>query len=257
MFPRRTHPSAPIRLTSTKNPLLREIRKAVDRGSLTHDGLCVAEGFHLLAEARRSSCSVEAVIASDSAAARAGEGAITVPDEVFAAIASTETTQGVITLVRPPEYQLADMMSKPNPLLLVLDALQDPGNAGTLIRAAEAFGASGVAMTRGCVSPWNPKALRASAGSAFRVPVVTGVTPADITIPVLATLPGSGRYLEDVSLRGSTAIVIGSEARGVSSEWLASASGVTIRTAGVESLNAAMAGAIVLYEASRQRSSTA
>jgi TrmH family RNA methyltransferase len=254
MFPRRTHTSAATRLTSTKNPLLREVRRAVERGSLTSDGLCVAEGFHLLEEALRSPCEVEAVIASDTAAPRVHGDFISVPDDIFSVIASTETTQGVLTLVRPPEASL-DVIFAGVPLVLVLDGIQDPGNAGTLLRAAEAFGATGVLVAKGTVNPWNPKSLRASAGSAFRIPVLRDATPEMLEgrgARVWATLP-HGSAEANPNFVAPTVLIIGSEARGVSREWAAVAEALTIPTRGVESLNAAMAGTILLYEASRQR----
>src|SRR3954454_4425527 len=102
MFPRRTHSTPYGRITSSKNPLLREIRKAVDRGSLTSEGLAVAEGFHLLEEARRGPVQIEMIVAAESAADRIAEGRepmTIVPDSVLASISSTETTQGIITLV--------------------------------------------------------------------------------------------------------------------------------------------------------------
>ncbi len=200
---------------------------------------------------------METVIASDSAAPRVDGDYISVPDEVFQAIASTETSQGVLALVRPRAYD-PDYLFRDVPLVLVLDGLQDPGNAGTLIRAAEAFGATGVMLTPGSVNPWNPKAIRASAGSAFRVPVLRDATPdvlAGRPVRLLATLPhADATSLPD--LASATVLVIGSEARGVSREWAAIAGAVTIPTRGVESLNAGIAGSILLYEAARQRMST-
>ena len=93
-------------------------------------------------------------------------------------LAATETSQGVIALVQPPAWKLEQICSRAQPLVVVLDGLQDPGNAGTIVRAAEAFGATGVVFLKGTVSPHNPKTLRASAGSLFRVPFVHGVDAA-------------------------------------------------------------------------------
>src|SRR5690349_20277977 len=133
MSPRRTHLSSEVSITSRKNPLLKEIRKATERGSLTDDGLCVAEGFHLLEEARRGPCTIESILASQSAAPRIEEEVIVVADSVFSEIASTETSQGVVTLVRPASFTLEDLC-RGVPLIVVLDGIQDPGNAGTLVR---------------------------------------------------------------------------------------------------------------------------
>jgi TrmH family RNA methyltransferase len=143
-----------------------------------------------------------------------------------------------------------------------MDGVQDPGNAGTIVRAAEAFGASGVLFLKGTVSPWNPKTLRASAGSLFRVPFVTGIEPPEAvsairlhSLRTFAAMPftGSEKLVHAADLTGNCAIVVGSEGRGVSPELRAVAEGLAIPTAGVESLNAAVAASILLYEARRQR----
>jgi TrmH family RNA methyltransferase len=162
------------------------------------------------------------------------------------------------------------------PLLLVAAGLQDPGNLGTLIRSAEAFAATAVLTTPGTVSPWNQKALRASAGSVFRVPVVA-VSHADLAalksrrIRLLAAIApeshsdarGNGTRVERPSnampdLTQPTALMIGNEGAGLSPDLLALADArISIPTPGpVESLNAAIAGSLLLYEASRQREAT-
>ena len=143
----------------------------------------------------------------------------------------------------------------------MLDGLQDPGNAGAIVRAGEAFGATGVLFTKGTVSPFNPKTLRAAAGSLFRVPFVYGLDVNLVRaalqqrhVDVYATMPRGARPLADTDLRSKCALVIGSEAHGVSEPLRCGAVGISIPTLGVESLNAAVAAGIVLYEAQRQRS---
>ena len=175
----------PSELTSTKNPLLKDVRRAITRGGLTTDGFCIAETFHLLEEALRSECSIQTVIASESVRAtverRVGGlkniNLVRVPDNLYAEISATESGQGVMALVKPPEWQL-DQLLRGKPLVMILDGVQDPGNAGAIVRAAEAFGASGVIFIKGSVNPYNPKAIRASAGSIFRVPTVASLDPA-------------------------------------------------------------------------------
>jgi TrmH family RNA methyltransferase len=146
-------------------------------------------------------------------------------------------------------------------MAIMLDGLQDPGNAGAVVRAAEAFGASGVLFTKGTVSPFNPKTLRAAAGSLFRVPFVhnvdAGVAHAALVkekIAIYAAMPSKGAAPDAVDLTGNCALVIGSEAHGVSERMRGGAIGLSIPTVGVESLNAAVAAGILLYEARRQRS---
>jgi TrmH family RNA methyltransferase len=254
-------------ITSPHNPILKEVRRAVARGGLTNDGLCVAEGFHLLEEALRSGLEIPAILATEatiSAAAAIAKNAektrlLTTSEALFRDFSSTENSQGVITLVRPRVWGEDDLFAAPA-LVLVLDGIQDPGNAGTLIRSAEAFGATGVLLLKGCVNPWNPKALRASAGSLFRLPVLDLLTPADAIaaftrreLPLWTTLVDEGLPLVEAGLASACGIAVGSEAHGISAELRRFSRALTIPTRSVESLNAATAGAIVLYEAARQR----
>jgi TrmH family RNA methyltransferase len=249
-------------LTSAKNPALKEIRKAIARGGLTERGLCVAEGFHLLEEALRGGLRIEAVFVTEDAQAAVtrliGPKRITLVSEpLFRTIASTETSQGVLALVRPPAWKLAQLFG-PRPLIVALDGIQDPGNAGAIIRASEAFGASGVMLLKGSVDPYNPKALRASAGSTFRVPLIaaleaTAFVEAARDLNVYALLPGGDQFIHAADLTAGCALVIGAEGRGVSAQLREASRGLRIETHGVESLNAAMAAGIALYEAHKQR----
>jgi TrmH family RNA methyltransferase len=136
-------------------------------------------------------------------------------------------------------------------LVLVLDAIQDPGNAGTLLRTAEAFSATGAVFLSGTVSRWNPKLLRAASGSTFRLPAIAGQP--DIPVRLFAADAHAGALPWEAEFREPCAIVVGSEAHGVSPEWAARATRVRIPTSGVESLNAAVAASILLYEAAKQR----
>jgi len=241
-------------LTSAHNPLLKDIRKAVHQGGLTQDGCAVAEGFHLLEEARRSPCRIQAVIAAESVASSVSPDYV-VPDVLFASLASTETTQGVLALVKPKAWTAADIFQSPA-LVLVLDGIQDPGNAGTLLRAAEAFRATGVVFLKGTVNPFNPKCLRASAGSVFRVPLLTGETSEILEqqkIELYALAAHAGLPITHADFRKDCALIVGSEGQGVRPDLLAGAQPVQIPSSGVESLNAALAAGIALYEARRQR----
>jgi TrmH family RNA methyltransferase len=256
-------------LTSPANPLLRDLRRAVSRGALTSDGLWVAEGFHLLEEALRSDCPAPVVLASESVRATverhvgglAGTRTVVLPDKLFQSISATETSQGVIALVRPPEWRI-EQIFRGQSLVVVIDGLQDPGNAGAIVRAAEAFGATGVMFVKGSASPFHPKTLRASAGSLFRVPFI-GAIDAPLAsaalrqhrLDIYAAMPhtGSERLAEDVDLSRRCALVVGNEGRGVSDELRSIAEDVAIPTVGVESLNAAVAASVLLYEVRRQR----
>jgi len=254
----------PATITSAANPLLKDVRRAIARNGITAGGLCVAEGLHLLEEAIGSGCEVAHVLAAESAEAEAQRVArrrVTVlPESLFRTIATTETSQGVVSLVRPPEWTIDDLF-RGSPLVVVLDGVQDPGNAGAIVRAAEAFEATGVLFVKGSASPLNPKALRASTGSAFRVPWVAGVDAEAVRMACerhrvirLAAVPSAGRRPADTRYSDPCALIIGSEGRGVSAELRDGATEVSIPTARVESLNAAMAAGILLYEIRRQRS---
>ncbi len=254
-------------LTSPKNPLLKDVRKAIVRGTLTDDGCAVAESFHLLEEALRSDCRVQAVLAAESVRTAVeshvrrlkGMRVMVLSDELFARLSSTETSQGVIALVRPPAWKL-EQLFRGRSLVVALDGLQDPGNAGAILRAAEAFGATGVLFLKGAVSPYNPKAMRASAGSVFRLPLVTGFDPElaraafeQQRLDIYAAMPGARKNLTDIDLTRKCAIIVGSEGHGVSEKLRAGAIDLRIPTTGVDSLNVAMAAGVILYEARRQR----
>ena len=254
-------------LTSPRNRLLKEVRKAILRGTTTEQGFSVAESFHLLEEALRGDCEVGAVLAAESVRS-AVEGHVrglkkiqvtVLPDDLFRSISTTEASQGVIALVRPPAWTL-DQLFRGQALAVILDGLQDPGNAGAILRAAEAFGATGVAFLKGTVDPYNPKCLRASAGSVFRVPLVAALDHHLLMaaieqrkIDLVALSPQASREIGTVNFSRRCAIIIGSEGRGVSEPMRAKAAEARIPTVGVESLNAALAAGIALYAARGQR----
>jgi RNA methyltransferase, TrmH family len=256
-------------VTSAANPLLKDVKRAIGRGTVTEQGLCVAESFHLLEEALRSDRRVPVVLASESVKTTVERHVsglresrmFVLPDRLFQSVSSTETSQGVIALVEPPSWSM-DQLFRGQSLVVVLDGLQDPGNAGAIARAAEAFGATGLMFVKGSVNPHHPKALRASAGSLFRLPYVFGIDPPlaraalqQKRIEVYAAMPftGTQQMAGDVDFGRKCAIVIGSEGRGVSQELHGIARDVAIPTVAVESLNAAVATAVLLYEARRQR----
>jgi TrmH family RNA methyltransferase len=261
-------------ITSAANPLLKDVRKALSRGGLTAGGCCVVETFHLLEEALNSHCRVRTVIAGESVQDRVMELLLGGPDirlsivsdKLLNATANVATSQGVIALVDPPEHRVEQILSAES-LVVVIDGLQNPGNLGTILRSAEAFGATGILLLKGSVSPFNSKALRASAGSVFRVPFVSGMEETtvlealrDSGTNLYAAVPGANGHIgsspSDADLTCPCAIIIGSEGQGVRPALRDAARDISIPTAGVESLNAAVSAAILLYEARRQRSST-
>jgi TrmH family RNA methyltransferase len=261
----------PETIASAANPLLRDVRRAIARGALTEQGWCVAETFHLLEEALASDCNVKVVLAALSVwpAVEKHVGKLArvkvavLPDALFQSLSGLETGQGVMALLEPPVWKL-EQLFRNRPLVVVLDGLQDPGNAGAIVRTAEAFGATGVLWMKGTVSPYNSKTLRASAGSLFRVPYLQGVDAATALgalqqnrVELYAGVPrhdgNLARPLAEVDLTTGCGLIIGNEAHGVSDELRSAAAGIAIPTVGVESLNAAVAAGILLYEARRQR----
>jgi len=259
-------------VTSRTNTRVKQLRAAFQGQARLSGGLVAIEGDHLLEEAIRSGMVLKTVFVSERREVprmvpRSVE-VLRVTNDILTSVAETQSPQGIAALIVPPVRELADIVdAQGTALILVAAGLQDPGNLGTLVRSAEAFGATGVLTTPGTVSAWNQKALRASVGSVFRMPVFAA------TLDEVAGLRARGiRLLAAVGERedgvvaaqsmdfvGACALMIGNEGAGLSDEWLAVADArVTIPYPGaVESLNAGVAGSLLLYEASRQRAAVA
>lgn len=190
-----------------------------------------------------------------------------VEDSVFRQMSDTQTPQGVLTVLRQPAYGIKDILNpgkKEAPLVMVLEDLQDPGNLGTILRTGEGAGVSGVLLTKTCVDITNPKVIRATMGSIYRIPFAFAedvpslgemLKKRDISV-FAAHLMGSNSYDQEDFRRGS-AFLIGNEGNGLTEEAAAAADRlIRIPMQGqVESLNAAMAAGILMYEAARQRRS--
>ncbi len=264
----------PVRIVQSKqNARLKELRRALADPS--HTSLVGLEGPNLVEEAIRAKVRLHCVFVSTEQDAAAHQRALPpgteillFPRDVLSSALATETPQPVAVLVDPPQWTWEQILGSPTnrlPLVVVLAGLQDPGNLGTILRSAEAFGATGIVSLPGTVSPWNPKAVRASAGSVLRVPLVTA-DPANAFarlrasgIEVLVAAAGAAPPADRVRLAHPVALLIGNEGNGVPNEIAELADGaIRIPCPGpVESLNAAVAASVLLYEASRQRASTA
>jgi TrmH family RNA methyltransferase len=253
-------------ITSRANTRVKQLRAAFAGQARLSGGLIAIEGEHLLEEALRSGMVFKTVFVAEGRtvprSVPRGVEVLRLTDEIFASVVETQSPQGIAALLVPPVRVLDDVMSGA-PLILIAAGLQDPGNLGTLVRSAEAFRASGVLTTPGTVSAWNQKALRASAGSIFRVPVVAvdraGLAGLKARGVRLLAAVGEDSYgvqaAGEMDFVGACALMIGNEGQGLAEEWMQLADGrVMIPCPGpVESLNAAIAGSLLLYEASRQR----
>jgi RNA methyltransferase, TrmH family len=255
-------------VSSRANARVKQLRAAFEGRARLSGGLVAIEGDHLLEEALRGGVVLKTVFVSEQRAVPRmvprGVEVMRLTEEVFASVAETQTPQGVAALMVPPVRVLEDVMgSAAGGLILVAAGVQDPGNLGTLVRSAEAFGVCGVLTTPGTVSAWNQKALRASVGSVFRVPVVAvGASELEELkrrgVKLIAAV-GADDFgvvaAQEVDFTSACALMIGNEGSGLAEEWMKICDArVTIPCPGqVESLNAGVAGSVLLYEASRQR----
>lgn len=257
-------------ITSAGNARVKQVvqwqNKAKERKK---DGIFLAEGIKMFEEAPLDS--IVEVFISESLEQKADAfykkkllqiGYEVVSDEVFAKMSDTQTPQGILTILKRPEYNLDLLLKRENPLFVILENLQDPGNLGTIVRTGEGAGITGVIMSAGTVDIFNPKTIRATMGSIYRVPFLYVEDMAD-TIQKLhkhgvhtyaAHLAGK-TYYQDVSLKEPTAFLIGNEGNGLTKETADMAeSYIKIPMEGqVESLNAAVATALLMYEVHRQR----
>ena len=254
-------------VTSAQNPRVKRLRALLDAPDKSGSEFAF-EGDNLLVESSRAKLKLTTVFLAESRSPgslstlnSAGAEIISLPDSLFRSVVATEAPQGVAAIAKRPEFSLRQVLEAKNPLILIAGSIQDPGNLGTLIRSADAFGAAGVLTLPGTVSAWNQKALRASAGSTFRLPVVE-ITASELEVlkqhgvRLYAALANGDLSANEMSLRGPSAILVGNEGAGLPPDLIAFADSlVTIPCVGpVESLNAAVAGSILLYEASQARS---
>ena len=262
------------RITSRQNPLVARYR---DVASGEAPDLVLLDGIHLVADAlaaglliHSAAVAIDDAVGSPNDALRALLGRlgdanvdlVDAPASVMAAISPVQSPSAIVAIAERPSAAVEDVFAGPMPLVLVAVGVQDPGNVGALIRVAEAGGATGVVTTGGSANPFGWKALRGSMGSALRLPILTGATTGHAVAlahehgcRVIAAAPRGGPSVFDAAAAGPLAILIGGEGQGLTSTDLDLADGrVTIpMQAPVESLNAAVAAAIIVYETRRQR----
>jgi len=253
------------------NQKLKELRQAFHRAELTPQGECAVEGVKLLEEALRSGQHLESVFFSESARPLAEKllpqinsrtETLVLPNALFNSIVPSDAPQGVAALLKLGSFSATQLLDRSSQGPFVVAAgLQDPGNLGTILRSADAFGAAGVFLTEGTVSVYNSKVLRGSAGSIFRLPFLR-ISSAEL-IPILraqrvrllATSSHEGTPLPEISWTLPLAIFIGNEGAGLPRELTRAMDETLVipQASQVESLNAGVAASIVLYEAARNR----
>ena len=235
------------------------------------DGVFIVEGSKMFLEAPkdriRNIYVSESFFAGVECQQKMNEtGYEVVPEDTFKKISDTMTPQGILCVVDRLEYTLEDLLKKQNPTLMVLEDLQDPGNLGTIMRTGEGAGIDGVILSKGCVDIYNPKTIRSTMGSLYRVPFIYVEELSNVILQLkergvhfyAAYLKGQKFYDEfDFTKEGGTAFLIGNEGNGLKKETADLAdSYLKIPMEGaVESLNAAIASSILMYEAYRQRRS--
>ncbi|MGA2809296.1 MAG: RNA methyltransferase [Terracidiphilus sp.] len=262
----------PLRIVQSKqNVRLKDLRRALAHPGREAHGMAGIEGPNLLEEALRAGLRVACVFVAEGAEPLlealqipAETDVLLLPRELLNSALATETPQPIAALIEPPAWTWADLLGecRKAPLIVVLAGLQDPGNLGTILRSAEAFGANGVVCLPGTVSAWNSKAVRASAGSVFRVPLLSidaedcFARLREAGVKIWTTAVHGAESADCADLAGPAALLIGNEGNGVPEALAAQADGaITIPCPGpVESLNAAVATSVLLYEAARQRS---
>jgi TrmH family RNA methyltransferase len=262
-------------LLSRYNPRIKYIRRLGIRRFRDREKRFVAEGVRFVEEALASAWPVEAVVycgrviespRGEELLKKADSlniAVIEIDESLFDELAGTETPQGVMAVVRQGTFALEDLRLAPAPsLLVVVDGVQDPGNLGTIVRSADAARAGGVILLKGTADIYNPKACRATMGSIFHVPVIQGLAAEEVltylarnAIVTIAGDPRGEKVLAGVDLTRPCALIVGSESEGVGAALLKRVDErARIPMPGrAESLNAAVAVSILLYEALRQR----
>lgn len=261
-----------ITIDGVHNPRIKKVAALQQKKYREETGLFLVEGVRAVEEAM-AHAAVEELYFTDSAlhdrkehligqAENKGLPVYRVSAAVFRKMADTDSPQGVLAVVRKPRRSFTDLWQHPHPFLILVDGLADPGNLGTIIRTADAAGAAGIILLSGTVDVYNPKVVRSTAGSLFHIPVIDGMDTREVLaqlkhrgVTVLAADVGATEPYYAVDLTAAVAVAIGNEGAGLSAPVVEAADRrVKIPMPGkAESLNAAMACGIILYEGLRQR----
>lgn len=272
-----THPAdSSVPIASRRNPLIRRlVRLDQVPAARQEEGLYILWGWKVVEEALREPERVERLLLGSRLSRQAAGRSLlrralkdslpvsTVEEEILDEAVAGAGDQGILALARMKRASPGEMAAlQRDPVLLVADRIQDPGNLGTLVRLGEAAGIAGLVVVPGTVDPYHTRAARASAGSILRVPVarISGAPEfaswcRSRKLRIAATLPEGGTPCDQADLRRGMALVVGNEGEGVSQEWLEAADlrlTVSLEKS-VQSLNVTLAAAMLLYEALRQR----
>lgn len=260
--------SRSLMITSRHHPIVKQFRELARGGG----DLMLLDGWHLLNEAAAAQVAVETIVICGPPSTaeqrvvdrlrRQGADVIEVSGGVLNALSPVNSPTGVVASARRPPAAKDRILAPAPALVLAAAGLQDPGNAGAMIRSAAAAGATGVVLDEASADPWGWKALRASMGSVFHVPVLRTRMLSNLVrewraagLRVVATIPRDGTPMHELDFTPPTALLLGGEGAGLPADLLADADArVSIpMSAGIESLNAAVAAAVLLYEGRRQR----
>jgi RNA methyltransferase, TrmH family len=267
----RTTPHSP--LSSKDNSIIKQLRSLADAKHRKKEQVFLIEGVKMVEEALRDNAGVKMVVAAPALVQHHGKGVLKlaesrlietvwISDRLMDAVSESKTPQPVMAVVKMREYNEEELFAHVSKLIVVVHQLQDPGNVGTIIRTAEAVGASGVAITSNTVDPYNAKAVRASMGSIFRLPIISVAQTAAFLDKcksrgfqaAAAVLTGEQSHF-NVDLTKPTAVLLGQEGAGLPQDIMEHID-LQLRipmAATIDSLNVATAAAVILYEAMRQR----
>jgi TrmH family RNA methyltransferase len=260
-------------LTSTANPSVKAVAKLRDRRERDRTGLTVVDGAREVRRALDAGALIEEafvcvpLLSGEDARAAFGQLEIrgiptrTTSTTVFGKLAFGERAEGILAVVRIPSITLDDLRLPADPLVIVLEGVEKPGNLGAVLRSADGAGANALILASGRTDPFNPNVIRASAGTVFSVPLASATTTEaigwlrDRDIRIVAARVGAALPYTDADLRGATAVALGSEADGLTPEWEADGvESVSLPMHGIaDSLNVSVTAAVLLYEARRQR----
>lgn len=253
-------------IASRNNPIYKLINTLSKKKVRENNGLFLMEGTRLLEEAISRGVKIKYLVIDETVKnvpeVNQDYQVLRLPDNLFKKVSNTVSPQGIIAVAEQIEISLADIILNENPLIVILDGIQDPGNLGTIIRTSAAAGATAVLLTKGTVDLYNPKVIRSTMGSLFQVPIVKGIDDNETvkwlnhhSINIMVADLNGEEYYYSTNLKEPLALVIGNENKGPNDIWRKAADKkMKIPILGfTESLNASVAAGIIIYDVVRQR----